>query len=126
MPGQLLFDQPRGDCHIKFGHVAGSSTFAIKVATGFYNNSKRGLAVNHGLILILDAETGAPIVLLKDDGIFAEGWSQGILPSGEVLFIEIDAKALNPLRTTSIHNAARMVESCATNPIRGGPARKPT
>ena len=41
-------------------------------------------------------------------------------------FIEVDAKALNPLKTTGIHNAARMVESCATNPIRGGPARKPT
>ena len=51
---------------------------------------------------------------------------QGIVLRGEVLFIEVDAKALNPLKTTSIHNAARMVESCATNPIRGGPARKPT
>jgi len=51
---------------------------------------------------------------------------QGILLRGEVLFIEVDANALNPLKTTSIHNAARMVESCATNPIRGGPARKPT
>ena len=51
---------------------------------------------------------------------------QGILLRGEVFFIEVDAKALNPLKTTSIHNAARMVESCATNPIRGGPARKPT
>jgi len=51
---------------------------------------------------------------------------QGILLRGEVLFIEVDAKALNPLKTTSIHNAARMVESCATNPTRGGPARKPT
>jgi len=51
---------------------------------------------------------------------------QGILLRGEVLFIEVDAKALSPLKTTSIHNAARMVESCATNPISGGPARKPT
>jgi hypothetical protein len=51
---------------------------------------------------------------------------QGILVRGEVLFTELDAKALNPVKTTSIHNAARMVESCATNPIRGGPARKPT
>ena len=51
---------------------------------------------------------------------------QGVLLRGEVLFIEVDAKALNPVKTTSIHNAARMVESCATNPIRGGPARKPT
>src|SRR5450755_3308142 len=51
---------------------------------------------------------------------------QGILLRGEDLFTEVDAKALNPLKTTSIHNAARSVESCATNPIRGGPARKPT
>jgi ornithine cyclodeaminase len=68
LPGQLLFDKPHGDCHIKFGHVAGSRTFAIKVATGFYENAKRGLPVNHGLILIFDPETGAPAVLLKDDG----------------------------------------------------------
>jgi hypothetical protein len=54
------------------------------------------------------------------------GACQGILPTGEFPFIEVDAKALNPLKTTSIHSAARMVESCATNPIRGGPARKPT
>src|ERR1700678_4275844 len=62
-------------------------------------------------------------------GIFAEEREprcQGILLRGEVFFIEVDAKALNPLKTTSIHNAARMVDSCATNPIRGGPARKPT
>src|SRR6266404_2409575 len=35
LPGQLVFEHPRGDCHIKFGHVAGSDRFAIKVATGF-------------------------------------------------------------------------------------------
>jgi ornithine cyclodeaminase len=67
-PGQLLFTQPRGDCHIKYGHVTGSSTFAIKVATGFYGNPGRGLPVNHGLTLIFDAHTGSPRVLLKDDG----------------------------------------------------------
>jgi len=50
---------------------------------------------------------------------------QGIVLRGEVFFIEIDAKALNALKSTSIHSAARRVESCATKPIRGGPARKP-
>jgi ornithine cyclodeaminase len=68
LPGQLLFDAPYGDCHIKFGHVRGQPTFAIKVATGFYDNPRRGLPVNHGLILVLDAETGAPWVLLNDEG----------------------------------------------------------
>jgi ornithine cyclodeaminase len=68
LPGQLLFAQPRGDCHIKFGHVAGGAHFAVKVATGFYDNPARGLPVNHGLVLVLDAHTGAPRVLLNDEG----------------------------------------------------------
>jgi ornithine cyclodeaminase len=67
-PGQLMFSEPHGDCHIKFGHLYGASTFAIKIATGFYENPKQGLPVNHGLILIMDSKTGAPIVILKDDG----------------------------------------------------------
>lgn len=36
---------------------------------------------------------------------------QGVLLRGEVLFIDVDAKVLNPLKTTSIHSAARTVES---------------
>jgi ornithine cyclodeaminase len=68
LPGQLLFSQPPGDCHIKFGHIGGSSTFAVKIATGFYDNPRHGLPSNHGLILVFDAHTGAPRVLLKDDG----------------------------------------------------------
>jgi ornithine cyclodeaminase len=67
-PGQLLFADPHGDCHIKFGHIAGSPTFAIKVATGFYDNPQLGLPPNHGLVLILDARTGAPTLLFRDDG----------------------------------------------------------
>jgi ornithine cyclodeaminase len=68
LPGQLLFSDPPGDCHIKYGHVVGSQSFAIKVATGFYENPRRGLPSNHGLILLFDANTGSPTVLLKDDG----------------------------------------------------------
>jgi ornithine cyclodeaminase len=68
LPGHLMFSEPIGDCHLKFGHLAGASTFAIKVATGFYENKKQDLPVNHGLILIMDAKTGAPKVILNDDG----------------------------------------------------------
>ena len=68
LPGQLLFSQPPGDCHIKFGHVQGRSTFTIKVATGFYENPAVGLPVNHGLVLVFDAATGAPRVLFDDEG----------------------------------------------------------
>jgi ornithine cyclodeaminase len=68
LPVQLLFDEPHGDCHIKSGYVHGSPTFAVKIATGFYKNPAIGLPVNHGLILIFDARTGVPRLLLKDDG----------------------------------------------------------
>jgi ornithine cyclodeaminase len=68
MPGHLLFPQNNGDCHIKYGHMAGSRNFAIKIATGFYENSKHGLPVNNGMIIVLDAQTGAPVVLFQDEG----------------------------------------------------------
>ena len=68
LPGQLLFREPPGDCHIKYGHVAGGSHFAIKVASGFYDNPKLGLPSNQGLVLVFDSRTGVPALLLKDDG----------------------------------------------------------
>ena len=89
---------------------------------GFIERSRRWITWQHIKVLraIVRCRTAALGGHLDETG------CQGILLRGEVLFIEVDAKALNPLKTTSIHNAARMVESCATNPIRGGPARKPT
>jgi ornithine cyclodeaminase len=68
MPGHLVFPEANGDCHIKFGQMAGSPTFAIKVATGFYDNPQKGLPANSGLILVFDGQTGAPIALFQDEG----------------------------------------------------------
>lgn len=68
MPGQLIFKNPNGDCHIKYGHTAGATTFTIKIANGFPENPRRGLPTNHGMILVFDAATGAPKVLFKDEG----------------------------------------------------------
>lgn len=68
LPGELLFKSPPGDCHIKYGHVEGSPTFAIKVATGFYENPRKGIPGNHGLVMVWDATTGKPLVLFNDEG----------------------------------------------------------
>jgi ornithine cyclodeaminase len=68
LPGHLLFEEANGDCHIKYGKMDGSATFAIKVATGFYNNGARGLPVNNGLIMVFDAVTGQPLTLFQDEG----------------------------------------------------------
>ena len=67
-PGHLSFDSPPGDCHIKFGRDRGSPIFVIKVATGFYDNPRRGLSSSNGLMLILSSEDGVPLALLDDQG----------------------------------------------------------
>lgn len=59
-PIALWFADAEGDCHVKAGHLAGSSHFAVKVASGFYRNAERGLPTNSGLVLVLDATTGVP------------------------------------------------------------------
>ena len=68
MPGHLLFEEAHGDCHIKYGHMAGSPLFAVKIATGFYNNASLGLPSANGVILLFNAHTGAPLCLFQDGG----------------------------------------------------------
>ncbi|MEM8895303.1 MAG: ornithine cyclodeaminase family protein [Bacteroidota bacterium] len=66
--GHLGFKKPPGDMHIKYGHISNDPNFVIKVATGFYDNQSIGLPNNSGLMLVMDAKTGQPRVLLQDDG----------------------------------------------------------
>jgi ornithine cyclodeaminase len=70
--GYLGFEKPPGDCHIKYGHIHGDKVFVLKVATGFFENPARGLPTPNGLMLVLSAETGAPLVLLNDSGYLTE------------------------------------------------------
>lgn len=72
-PGQLLFEQPRGDCHIKYGTEEGGETFVVKVATGFYDNPGLGLPVNDGITLLFSARTGQPLAMFQDQG-WLTGW----------------------------------------------------
>ncbi|MEM7765742.1 MAG: ornithine cyclodeaminase [Pseudomonadota bacterium] len=71
-PVQMLFSRQTptvdGDCHVKTAYTDAFPFFSVKVATGFYTNVARGLPVNNGLVMLLSAETGAPSVLLQDDG----------------------------------------------------------
>ena len=66
--GELLFDDPPGDAHIKYGYLKGDDVFVIKVATGFYDNPRKGLPPNAGLMLVFDARTGLPRAVLLDEG----------------------------------------------------------
>ncbi|MBS0419906.1 MAG: ornithine cyclodeaminase family protein [Proteobacteria bacterium] len=66
--GYLPFSRPHGDCHVKFGHINEDEVFVIKVATGFYDNPRRGLPSSNGFLVVISALTGEPCALLDDGG----------------------------------------------------------
>lgn len=71
-PLQMTFGQDQnklsGDCHVKSAYSLLHPYFCIKVATGFYKNSERGLPVNNGLLMLFCAQTGEPVVMFRDQG----------------------------------------------------------
>lgn len=75
--GELVFSEPPGDVHVKAGHIAGDPWFVVKVATGFYRNPQHGLASSSGLILLFDAQTGAPGAVLLDEGLLTDARTGG-------------------------------------------------
>jgi ornithine cyclodeaminase/alanine dehydrogenase-like protein (mu-crystallin family) len=57
-----------GDCHIKGGYIAGTTTFTVKLATvSFYQNVERGLPPGSGVFCVVDATTGAPLAILQEN-----------------------------------------------------------
>jgi ornithine cyclodeaminase/alanine dehydrogenase-like protein (mu-crystallin family) len=69
-PPPLGLDVPpvAGEVHVKGAYLAGSPIFALKIATGFYQNASRGLPSGAGLFLVFDATTGFPLALLRENG----------------------------------------------------------
>ncbi len=74
LPPPMAIEIPAvdGEAHIKGGYLIGSPVFAVKIATGFYRNSERGLPNGSGVILVFDASTGFPLALLADNGYLTE------------------------------------------------------
>jgi len=70
--GELLFDAPPGEAHIKAASAAGEPSFVVKVATGFYDNPRRGLPSSSGLMILFDAATGEPATILLDEGLLTD------------------------------------------------------
>src|SRR6266571_8023581 len=70
LPGVIHLDLPerRGEIHVKAGHVREDPSYAVKIVSGFTGNPERGLPATDGMILVFDAETGAPAALLLDHG----------------------------------------------------------
>jgi len=66
--GFLHFDDPPGDVHIKYGSVTGGELYVVKMASGFPDNARLGLAVGNGVILVFSQRTGALELVLLDEG----------------------------------------------------------
>ena len=66
--GELIFEDPPGDTHIKYGYIKGDEYYVIKIASGFYQNVKINLPSSSGLMLVFSQKTGALETILLDEG----------------------------------------------------------
>ena len=66
--GELLFENPPGDVHIKYGYIKNDEFYVIKIASGFYENKKLGLPSSQGMMLLFNQKTGQTVSVLLDEG----------------------------------------------------------
>jgi ornithine cyclodeaminase len=65
--GELVFEDPPGDVHIKYGYIKDDDYFVIKVASGFYHNAALGLPQADGLMLVFSQKTAQLECILLDE-----------------------------------------------------------
>jgi len=66
--GEMLFENPPGEAHIKYGYIKGDDAYVIKIASGFYENRDLGISPNSGLMLMFSQKTGMLETILLDEG----------------------------------------------------------
>lgn len=64
----LHFNDPSGDCHIKYGYAKEGKYYVVKIASGFHDNPNLGLPAGNGLMLLFDKQTGELLSILLDEG----------------------------------------------------------
>lgn len=64
----IAFSQAHGDCRVKSGHIDGTESDVVKIASGFYDNPIRGLPSSNGMMLAFSAQTGETLAILRDEG----------------------------------------------------------
>ncbi len=62
----------RGEIHIKAGYLNAGPYYAVKIVSGFLENPKGGLPANDGMVVVFDANTGAPAAFLLDHGFITD------------------------------------------------------
>jgi ornithine cyclodeaminase len=70
VPPILRIDIPRhhGEVDVKTAYLPGLDHFAIKIASGFFDNARLGLPTGSGMMLVMSAVTGFVEAILLDKG----------------------------------------------------------
>jgi len=65
---RLDIEKYHGESDVKAAYIEGLDSYAIKVASGFFNNPNLGLPSSNGLMILLDSKTGMLKSVLLDKG----------------------------------------------------------
>jgi ornithine cyclodeaminase len=65
--GELLFENPPGDVHIKYGYIQNEDYYVVKIASGFYGSLDLNIPSNQGgMMLLFEQKTGKEVGVLID------------------------------------------------------------
>ncbi len=64
----LPVPQRRGEVDVKSACIQGLDSLAVKIASGFFENFRKGLPSASGLMVLVSTETGFPQAVLLDNG----------------------------------------------------------
>lgn len=65
--GELIFEDPPGEVHIKYGYLKGDDYYVIKIASGFYESKESSRYTSDGLMLLFKQGTGELVCALLDE-----------------------------------------------------------
>ena len=65
---RLDIEKYHGESDVKAAYIEGLDSYAIKIASGFFNNPKLGIPSSNGLMILLDSQTGVLKTVLLDKG----------------------------------------------------------
>jgi ornithine cyclodeaminase len=63
----ILVPEHGGEVDVKAAYVRGLDSFAVKIASGFYDNARLGLPSGSGLMILFSSVTGIPQAILLDN-----------------------------------------------------------
>jgi ectoine utilization protein EutC len=70
IPPIMRIDIPenKGEVDVKSAYIRGRDSFAIKIASGFFENYRLGLPSGSGMMVLVSSKTGVPQAVLLDNG----------------------------------------------------------